>query len=134
MSVFKRNASGDLDRGDNNAGFSRVTKQEEARVWLETTLRLAQGEVKRDIRVGLDHEYLFDPLAPQRLKANHIAAVMVGVPGITDAQIAMDLEPETGVLDVEAEVAYNEADQQGRTVQTEQFLVEAGGDIGGTPK
>lgn len=132
MSVFKRDASGDMDRGTNGAGFSRVTLQEEARVRLETVLRLAQGEVKRDIRVGLDHEYLFDPLVPSNLKANHIVAVMIGVPGITDAQIKFTLNTETGELGVEAEVVYDQADQEGRTLFTEQFMIEAGADIGGT--
>ncbi len=134
MSVFKRNADGDLDRGDNNAGFSRVSKQEEARVWLETVLRLVQGEVKRDIRVGLDQQYLFDPLTPARLKANHMAAVMLGVPGITDAQLGFIFDAETGVLRVDADVVYNEADQEGRTVQTEQFLISTGADVGGSQK
>ena len=134
MSVFKRDASGDLGRGANGAGFSRVIKQEEARVWLETVLRLAQGEVKRDIRDGLDHEYLFDPLVPNGHKANHIAAVMIGVPGITDARVKFTFDGETGVLAVQAEVAYDEADQEGRTVRTESFLIQAGADIGGTTK
>ncbi len=134
MSIFKRNSAGDLDRGPRGIGFSRVTKQEEARTRLETQLRLVQPEVKRDVRAGLDQEYLLDPLVPPRLKANHIASVMVGVPGVTDAQVEFELTTETGVMAVTGDVAYNEADQEGRTQRTEQILVEAGADIGGTSK
>lgn len=132
MSVFKRNSVGDLDRGDDGRGFSRVVKQEEARVWLETVLRIAQGEVQRDTRVGLDHEYLFDPLVPNNQKANHIAAVSGGIPGITDAQVGFNFNGETGVLDTTMEVAYDEADQEGRTSKVENFLIAEGADVGGS--
>lgn len=134
MSIFKRNSAGDLDRGPRGIGFSRVRGQEEARTWLETVLRLVQPEVKRDTRSGLDQEYLLDPLVPPRLKANHIAAVMVSVPGVTDAQVEFEVTTETGVMAVFGDVAYNEADQQGRTQRTEQVLVGVGADIGGTSK
>lgn len=134
MSIFRRDSTGDLDRGPRGIGFSRVSGQEEARTRLETVLRLVQPEVKRDTRAGLDQEYLLDPGVPNRLKANHIAAVAVGVPGITDAQIGFELTPESGRLDVTGDVQYNEADQEGRTLQAEQILVSAGADIGGTAK
>jgi hypothetical protein len=134
MSVFKRNADGDLDRGENNRGFSRVSGQEEARVRLETVLRLAQGEVKRDTRAGLDQEYLFDPLVPAKQKANHTAATMMSVPGVTDAQVGMNFTAETGVLALDALTTYSESDQNDRTVQMENFLVFTGSDVGGSTK
>ncbi len=130
MSLFKM-SGGDLDRGPNNTGFSRVFKQEEARVRLQTVLRLVKSEVKRDIRVGLDHEFLWDPRVTNSQRANHIASVMLGVPGINDVQLRFDLVPETGVFRVAADVTYDEADQEGRRSKREQFLISAGQDTGG---
>ncbi len=130
MSLF-RMSDGDLDRGPNNTGFSRVFKQEEARVRLQTVLRLVKSEVKRDIRVGLDHEFLWDPRLTNSQRLNHIASVMLGVPGITDVQLRFDLVPETGVFQVAADVTYDEADQEGRRSKREQFLISAGQDTGG---
>lgn len=132
MSLFGHDSTGDLDRGPDGRGFVRVTGQEEARVRLETNLRLVQGEVKLDSRAGLDHTFLFDPATRNSHRANHLASVMVSQPGIVDAQLRYEINAELGKMDVTAETTYSEADQNGRRKRQEQFVIEQGQDVGGT--
>lgn len=130
MSLFAIDSNGDLDRGENNSGFYRIFAQEEARVRLQTVLRLVQSEVKRDVRSGLDHEFLFDPQTSNTQRANHIASVMLGVPGIVDVELSYSIDRLTGTLRIEADVTYDQADQDGRRRQRETFLIEPGQDTG----
>ena len=135
MSVFKLNDQGDLDRGPEGVGFSRVNGVEEARVHVKTRVSLVRGEVKRSRNTGVDLFWAMDPNTPNAHVANHLSSVMVGTPGIADAVLRYNFESETGVFAVEAQVEFDADDQRERRTTHETFLLQAPaltGGIGGS--
>lgn len=110
MSLFLLTAEGDLDRGPNNKGFSRVTDVKEAEMHLMTRTRLVRGEVRRDTRIGVDHLLVFDPSTPNGHIANHIASVQSGTPGITDVKLNYVFEPISGIFETFTQCTFDAGD------------------------
>lgn len=110
MSLFLLTAEGDLDRGPDNKGFSRVGGVQEAKMHLETRTRLARGEVKRDTRIGVDHLLVFDPATPNGVIANHIASIQSGTPGIVDVKLNFVFEPISGVFETFTQCTFDAND------------------------
>jgi len=131
MSLFKLNASGDLDRGEDGVGFTRVNGVEESRVHLETRMKLVRGEVKRSANVGVDMLWALQPDTPDTHVANHLASLMVGTPGVTDALLKYNFEGQTGSFDVQASVTYDSDNQRERRTEHESFLLSSPDSIGG---
>ena len=134
MSLFKLNASGDLDRGENGVGFSRVTGIEETRVAVKTRVSLVRGEVKRSVNTGLDLFWALQPDTPNSHVANHINSLIVGTPGVADSIVKFNFEGESGVFSVQALVTYNADNLRERRAEHETFLIQApslSGGVGG---
>lgn len=134
MSLFKLNAQGDLDRGPNGTGFSRVNGIDEARVAVKTRVSLVRGEVKRSVNTGFDLFWALQPDTPNAHVANHLNSILVGTPGVLDAILRFNFEGESGVFSVQAKVTYNADNQRERRTEHETFLIRApaiSGGIGG---
>ncbi len=131
MSVLKLNDQGDLDRGPEGVGYTRVKGIEEARVHLQTRMSLVRGEVKRNARVGVDIFWALEPDTPDAHVANHLASVMVGTPGVIDAVLQYNFEGETGVFSVQAQTTFETDDQRERRTEHETFLLQTSALVGG---
>ena len=131
MSLFKLNDQGDLDRGDDGRGFTRVNGVEEARVHLKTRVSVVRGEVRRSANTGIDLYWAIQPDTPDQHVANHINSVCVGTPGVVDSVLKYNFEAETGVFDVQAKVQYNADNQRERRTEHESFLLQAPALTGG---
>lgn len=133
MSLFKLKFSNpddafgtDLDRGD-GSGFSRVSDAEEAHAHCVTRLRLFVGEVKRDVREGLQWEGLIsEPTTQPGTIANHVVSVITGTPGIIDAQASIEVDTVDGELFVDFEAVYQKADQTTRVPIHENIAISGG--------
>lgn len=131
MSVFKLNDQGDLDRGENGVGMTRVKGIDEARVIVKTRISLVRGEVKRSALTGFDLFWALQPDTPNQHLANHINSILVGSPGVVDAVSRFNFEGETGVFTVQAKVTYTDDNQRARRLEHETFLIQAPALTGG---
>lgn len=129
MSVFRLTADQtDLYRPDSATSFERVSGVTQAIQHLRTRLRLFTREVFRDIRVGVEFfDIINNPGVPPSAKANHIAAVAMDTPGITDCRIRFSYEPIRGVITITADAFYRSDDQRTRVPIHEVILVQSGG-------
>lgn len=134
MSLFKLDDQGDLDRGPNGVGFSRVEGIEETRVAVKTRMSLVRGEVKRSVNTGVDLFWALQPTTVNAHVANHLNSVLVGTPGVKDSVLRFNFEGESGVFSVQARVDYDADNQRERRTEHENFLIQApalSGGIGG---
>ena len=131
MSVFRLTAEQtDIYRPDGATSFERVAGVTQAIQHLRTRLRLFTREVFRDIRVGVEFfDIINNPGVPPSAKANHIAAVAMDTPGITDCRIAYAYEPKRGVITITADATYESEDQRTRVPIHEVIMVQNGGSI-----
>lgn len=128
MSVFQQTEAGDLYRPDGAKSFARVNGIEQARQHMRTRLRIFRREVISDERIGLAFfELIVIPNAPTDAIANHISSVMLGTPGIVEAEIDFEFEPVRGVLTVTGDVVYDVEDQIRRVKIHESVQVRRGG-------
>lgn len=130
MSVFQLK-DGDLDRGPNGTGLSRVSGIDEARVVVKTRVSIVRGEVKRSAETGFDLFWAIQPETPDDHVANHINGILVGSPGVVDAINRYNFEGETGVFTVQARVTYTDDNQRERRTEHETFLIQSPGLVGG---
>lgn len=130
MSVFALK-DGDLDRGDQGVGFSRVRGIDEARVVVKTRISIVKGEVKRSANTGFDLWWAIQPDTPDQHVANHINSILVGSPGVVDSVNKYNFEGETGVFTVQARITYNSDDQRERRTEHETFLIQSSALVGG---
>ncbi len=130
MSVFKLTAAGDLDRGPDNLGFSRVNGIDENRVHVATRAKVIKTEVRRNARVGFDLFWALQPDTPSPHIANHIAMLIAGTPGVVDVVAKYSFEGETGIFAIQAEATYDSDDQRERRTEHETFLLRAPALIG----
>lgn len=120
--------SSDLYRAPNGSGFERIEGAEEATTHVKTRLRLYPGEVKRDVRVGVQFRgFIDDPRTPAKAIASHLVSIITGTPGIVDAQLRFEFEPVRGVLDVTFDALYESDDQSRRRVIHERVFIDASG-------
>ena len=98
---------------------------------LATRMRLIRGEVKRSAQTGVDMFWATQPNTPDSHVANHLAALMVGTPGVTDAILKFNFEGETGSFDVQAKVTYDSDDLRQRRSEHESFQLSPPALIGG---
>lgn len=137
MSVFRIIADGanpddpfssDLYRPANGSGFERIKQAEEATAHVKTRLRLFPGEVKRDVRVGVQFRgFIDDPRTPAKAIASHLVSIITGTPGIIDAQLRFEFLAERGILDVTFDALYEPEDQTTRRVIHERIFIDASG-------
>lgn len=131
MSVFKMTPAGDLDRGDENVGFSRVEGIDEARVHVQTRMQIVKTEVRRNAKVGVDLFWALQPDTPGAHVANHLASLLVGTPGVVDTLVKFSFEAETGIFATNAETTYSDGDQRSRKIEHETFLLRSPALTGG---
>lgn len=131
MSVFQQTDDGDLYRPDGAKQFERVSGIEESRYHMRSRLRIFRREVFIDERIGLAFfEIIADPKSDTTTIANHITAIVLGTPGIVEAEMEFEFEPVRAVLTVEGEVVYDVDDQRERRPIHERVLItRSGGSI-----
>lgn len=130
MSLFRYTAEGDIYRPTSATGFERVKGPEECAVHLRTRLRLFTGEVFRDRRIGVQYfELALTPGISPIAVANHINSVCLDTPGIVDSELTFEVEPIRGIVTIEVDADYQEADQLDRMPIHERIEISVGGSI-----
>ncbi len=128
MSVFQQTEDGDLFRPATAKSFARVNGIEQARQHMRSRLRIFRREVISDERIGLAFfELIVVPNTPTNAIANHVASVILGTPGIVEAEIDFDFEPIRGILLVEGDVVFDVEDQRERVRLHEVVQITRGG-------
>lgn len=131
MSVFRLTSEQtDLYRPAAATSFERVSDATQGAQHLRTRLRLFEGEVFRDTRIGVQFFTFVTVIGvPPSAIANHFAAIALDTPGITDCEIQFSLEPVRGVVQIDADAVFTLADQRTRVPMHERIMVSTGGSI-----
>jgi hypothetical protein len=131
MSVFRlTETSTDLYRPASATSFERVRDAVQGAQHLRTRLRLFEGEVFRDTRIGIQFFSLVTVIGvPPTAIANHFASVALDTPGITECDISFEFESVRGVIEITADAVFLLADQRTRVPLHEVILVNSGGSI-----
>ena len=131
MSVFRLTENPtDLYRPAGATSFERVSGADQGVQHLRTRLRLFEGEVFRDIRVGVQFFSLVTEIGvPPTAIANHIASVAMDTPGIQNAITDFEYEPVRGVMTIGIDAKFVLDDQRRRVPIHERIIVETGGSI-----
>ena len=130
MSVLRLTTESDLYRPDGAATFERVSGATQTSQHLRTRLRLFDGEVFRDTRIGVQYfSIVMRPGIGQQTVANHIASVALGTPGVIDCALSYSMEPVRGVVTIDATATYSAIDLATRQPTHEQLQIQVGGSI-----
>lgn len=130
MSVFQLTDSGDLYRPSNATSFARISGIEQCRQHMRTRLRLIQGEVFRDVRIGVQlFDLVTNPGVSETAIANHIASVALGTPGVVSCELSFESDNERGIISIDADVVYSADNLQSRQASHESLQVQFGGSI-----